>query len=476
MALPRSTVDEIFRLAAEKKGASEIGQALGVHRMQVLALLSRPPRKASSSSPGTPAFSKAPEAPASPPPLDEGPGGAAEEPLDRGPSGQQDAAASPGEETQSAASVLIGPDAYETRVVWTPADAANVQNPHLMIMGESGSGKTYATQCLVAELAQLGIPSIIFDYGQSFELDSLSRPFVKHCHPREHLIGEEGLSLNPLAVEREPKGPNGVAIRLADVFDAAFGLGDIQRKALIDAIIKAYGDVGIIPEDRATWAKQPPPMLSLRDAIDALAADRQHYANYKNAAGLSARLTTFFMLTSFRDDAQWSWDDLTADTTTKVHILQFRGLEGKTQRALVEMLLWHLFYHLKTLGQSPLRLFCILDEAHHLSFRENSPVTGLLREARKFGLGLLFASQQPEDFSPVAYSNSASKLIFQTADPTLKVSKYLVSKLANYDRPEELREAISRLKQGSAFFISRNRGHEVRVATFEERSTFWGSP
>ena len=48
-------------------------------------------------------------------------------------------------------------------------------NPHLMIMGESGSGKTYAVQCLVAELAQRKVPSILFDYGQSFELQHLTR-------------------------------------------------------------------------------------------------------------------------------------------------------------------------------------------------------------------------------------------------------------------------------------------------------------
>ena len=34
----------------------------------------------------------------------------------------------------------------------------------------------------------------------------------------------------------------------------------------------------------------------------------------------------------------------------------------------------------------------------------------LLRLGRKFGLGLVLASQQPEDFSPVAFANTASDL------------------------------------------------------------------
>lgn len=476
MTLPKTTVDEVYRLAREKRGVIDIANAVGIHRMQVVTLLEheamkRTPAVAEQTSVGTDidlwqvSADETACSPA-PPPTD----------VSAGASQQAVVQVEAAEPEAAEGSVYIGNNRYDVPVYWLPRDARRVQNPHLMIMGESGSGKTYAAQCLVAELAHSGIPSIIFDYGQSFEADKLEPPFLNFCKPKEHLIGEEGLALNPLAIERDPKGPNGVATRLADVFDAAFGLGMIQKKALIDAILRAYGDAGISADDPGTWTKPAPSMLHLRDAIDALAADRQHYANYKNAAGLSARLTTFFMLASFRNDQTWSWNSLISDPETKVHVLQLRGLEGKTQRVLIEVLLWHMFFHLKSLGQGPLRLFCVLDEAHHLSFRETSPVTQLLREARKFGLGIIFASQQPEDFSPVAYSNSASKLIFQTADPSLKVSKFLVSKLLNYGRPEELRDLISRFEQGDAFFISQNKGHEIRVSSFAERATFWSAP
>jgi DNA helicase HerA-like ATPase len=178
------------------------------------------------------------------------------------------------------------------------------------------------------------------------------------------------------------------------------------------------------------------------------------------------------MLASFRP-GKWSWDELIENKAARVHVLQFRGLEGKTQRVLVEVLLWHLFFHLKSHGQQSLRVFLVLDEAHHLSFRETGPLNGLLREARKFGLGIIFASQQPEDFSPVAYSNSASKLVFQTSDPKLKVSKFLAGKVENFNRPEEIRDAIGGLPRGEALFITRNRGLRVRIADFAKRTTLW---
>ena len=100
------------------------------------------------------------------------------------------------EETTNGSGVYVGDDAdYGDAVYWNPQDAGPVPNPHLMIMGESGSGKTYAVQCLVAELAQRTVPSILFDYGQSFELQHLEAPFKRFTGIREHLIGEEGLPI-----------------------------------------------------------------------------------------------------------------------------------------------------------------------------------------------------------------------------------------------------------------------------------------
>jgi DNA phosphorothioation-dependent restriction protein DptH len=371
--------------------------------------------------------------------------------------------------------ILVGKDReFGDLLYWNPENPTAVQNPHLMIVGESGSGKTYTVQCLTAELAQRNIPSIIFDYGQGFELHTLDDAFRNSTKPKEYLLGEEGISLNPLRIfPGDAHGPKSVASRLSDVFDAVYNLGPIQRKVLIDAILSAFEKSGITADDRTTWGKQPPSITKLQETLEYLSADKE-YPNARNAVGLAARLTTFFMLSSFRaDDNGWSWDRLIADPDHRVHVLQFRGIEGKTQRVLVEVLLWHLFFYLKSQGQRKLRVYCVLDEAHHLSFRDSGPIDQLLREARKFGVGLIFASQQPEDFSQAAFSNSASKLVFQTADPTLKVSRFLAAKCANYDSPEQIHDSIALLPQGDALFITKNRGHLVQILDLRKRATLW---
>jgi DNA phosphorothioation-dependent restriction protein DptH len=454
-------VNDILRLSTDHDAAA-IAHALNLRRLEVAAILAHQKLQATSTS--VPTADSAETKPS----LDFW------NESEPAPVPQSELAERNVEVEEPSTGIYLGEDSeFETRAFWNPADAQEVQNPHLMIMGESGSGKTYAAQCLVAELAQSGMPSIIFDYGQSFEIDKLDPTFVKYCQPKEHLLGEVGLGLNPLQIfPQDARGPNTVATRLADVFDAAFRLGDIQKKVFIDAVLRAYGKAGIVAQDSKTWSHPAPSLSVVNETIEDLAADRQGYPSYRNAAGLGARLTTFFMLVALKDE-QWSWDALTTDQTNPVHVLQFRGLEGKTRRVLVELLLWHMFFHFKSHGQNALRVFCVLDEAHHLSFRENGPIDALLREARKFGLGIMFASQQPQDFSPVAYSNTASKLIFQTSDPDLKVSKFLASKSMNFDGPEEIHDIIASLQQGHAFFITRNRGHNIRISDFSKRATQW---
>ncbi len=425
--LPKNVVNEILRLSSENHDAAAIARALNLRRLEVVAILAHrelQPNSASVPVKGAEAKPSADFWAESQPlqaPLPEPP-----------PSDLVEVSARADERAEG---VYLGDDQeFDTATFWNPADAQEVQNPHLMIMGESGSGKTYAAQCLVAELAQAGLPSIIFDYGQSFEVDKLDPTFVKYCHPTEYLVGEVGLGLNPFQIfPQDARGPNTVATRLADVFDAAYRLGDIQKKVFIDAVVRAYGKAGILVGDSKTWSNPAPGLSALSEAIEDLAADREGYPSYRNAAGLGARLTTFFMLVALKDE-QWSWDALVNDRTSRVHILQFRGLEGKTRRVLVELLLWHMFFYFKS---------------------------------------LVFASQQPQDFSPVAYSNTASKLIFQTADTDLKVSKFLASKSTNYSDPEEIRQIIASLQQGYAFFITRNRGHAIRVSDFPKRATQW---
>jgi hypothetical protein len=229
--LPESVAQLIYELGAQQKEPGEIAQILNLKKVQVSTVLAH--RKLQQAKSAEMAREEIPEQ--------------AVAVASDTPRTDETAAARDGyeevteelaeEETQTDEGIYVGDDGDHDPMYWEPMNPQSVQNPHLMIMGESGSGKTYAAQCLVAELAQRDIPAVLFDYGQSFEIQHLEKPFIDFTGIKEYLIGEEGLPLNPLQISpKDVHGPKSVATRISDVFDAAYHLGDIQRKVMIDAI------------------------------------------------------------------------------------------------------------------------------------------------------------------------------------------------------------------------------------------------
>src|SRR5206468_9272905 len=115
----------------------------------------------------------------------------------------------------------------------------------------------------------------------------------------------------------------------------------------------------------------------------------------------------------------------------------------------------------------------ILDEAHNLSFSPGSPVEKLLREGRKFGLGLILASQQPEDFSQVAFANTATKIVFQVGDERSTISRQLHRKIRNAHSFGEIYLLITKLPRGCAYVVTENVGRVVKIASLPDRVDRW---
>jgi DNA phosphorothioation-dependent restriction protein DptH len=137
-------------------------------------------------------------------------------------------------------------------------------------------------------------------------------------------------------------------------------------------------------------------------------------------------------------------------------------------------MLWNLIGFIEAMGPGPLRCFVVLDEAHKLSFDRGSPVEKLLREGRKFGLGLVLASQQPEDFSPVAFANTATKIVFQVGDERSTISRQLHRKIKNAHSFGEIYQLITKLPRGCAYVVSENIGRVVRIWSLPDRVRRWG--
>ena len=66
-----------------------------------------------------------------------------------------------------------------------------------------------------------------------------------------------------------------------------------------------------------------------------------------------------------------------------------------------------------------MRVFAVVDEAHKLSYEET--LTELIREARKYGVGILLASQSVKDFDRVVFDMVGTKIALQLEGDDAKV-------------------------------------------------------
>ena len=363
------------------------------------------------------------------------------------------------EETSQDIVVLLGADvANREQVNWQVTAAPN---PHLLIVGESGFGKTYTIQCILSELASNHVSAVVFDFGQGFIDASIPRA-------RTLDIGRAGVALNPLVIHQsDGHGPVSVAQRVADSFARVYPRIGVQQHALLRmAVLDVFRDAAIT-DDPATWTQPVPPLRLLQSKLEqyAVAGDS---STKRTAASVASHIATLFVFNVFRESGiEINWRSLFGNTTT---ILSFRGLEPAVAKLTTEFLLWHLIHYSESVGRQRLRAFLILDEAHRLSSEDGSPVEKLLREARKFGIGLILASQQPEDFTNVAISNTATKLVFQVTDPRATFARMLGSKARDFSWPQ-VADLITRLPRAHAYFLAGNVARVVAITPLEERRT-----
>lgn len=370
--------------------------------------------------------------------------------------------------------VLLGDDVESNnQIYWQPDPNAGTPNPHALILGNSGAGKTYAVQCMVAELAQGGVPSLIFDYGQGFDLNSVEQEFIDMASPIEIEVGRQGVAINPLQLfPSDVHGPVNVAQRMADTFLSVYPRMGIQQHAIIrQAVIDSMSAAGIQHEDPNTWTLPPPPFSSLLERLQRISENRDN-PHRRHAASAASHIATIFVFNTFNENGvPLDWGSIMNDRNRAV-ILRLSGLEKTLEKAVTEFLLWNLYGYVESLGPSngKIRCFTVLDEAHRLSFSEDAPTGKFLREARKFGLGLILASQQTTDFSMVALSNTATKLVFQTLDPMGTISRLLVQHTSINLTANEVKETLKALPRGRCMTALSQGTCFTSISSFEQRS------
>jgi len=360
------------------------------------------------------------------------------------------------------ASCTIGSNGDGSTILWQPDQC---HNPHLIVGGSSGSGKTYTLREIINALSVQNISFTVIDKHGDFDgLDTIQEFCFRYGFKR---------GINPLSIEPgiEYGGPQFAALSFASLINEVSGvhkLGPEQNNMLNNAIADLYRANGIKQEAPDTWRQEKYPDLndlarflmhkykkiligagSDKD-VDSLYKKKKHleklekaaareedvgneieetittlvsqyeaylrkgllndrdfliYTNAKSLLGIKNRIEHYGKVGVFVKD----------EISLKNARLNIKYLEDEQKKIVVYYVLKRLLDRFsKAAVTKKIRHYIVIDEcAFFLEISKiKQQIKKIVQEGRKFGLGVIMATQNPLNFDEDILLNSASKMIF----------------------------------------------------------------
>ncbi|MBL0065794.1 MAG: type IV secretion system DNA-binding domain-containing protein [Bacteroidetes bacterium] len=219
-----------------------------------------------------------------------------------------------------------------------------------------------------------------------------------------------GMDVNPL--ELSISGSNGERVsymnnvyQVSGILKQIFGLGDIQHPVLKDAIKRAYLEKGFSVSDRTTWNNEPPQFQDIWAILEFM---EQNEGN--NVRNLKYRIEPLFENNIFVSGV----DSISiAEILRQNSVINLSTLHTpELMKSVARFVLQAIYNRMLAEGPSKkIKLYVVIDEAHKLSYDQT--LTDLIREARKYGVGFILASQSVRDFATVVFENMGTKIALQ---------------------------------------------------------------
>ncbi|MBI2926045.1 MAG: ATP-binding protein [Verrucomicrobia bacterium] len=337
--------------------------------------------------------------------------------------------------------VVLGTAKGGEKVSWSPAIQGN---PHLMVVGLPGMGKTTCLINICQHLVQGGIMPIVFSYHDDID-EKLAALFPE-------LISSDcrSLGFNPMRVTQAgPLAHIESAGQLRDIFAAIFpDLGDLQLEQLRNAIKEAYREFGW--GDEVASAAKPPPF---RRFVEHLRHQPKPDARTQT---LLARLNELDDFKFFRaEDGGSSLLDIRKPQVLRIHA----SPNEVVQRAYASFVLYRIYQDMFRRGrQERITHAVIFDEAHRASRLKLIPT--MAKECRKYGLSMIVASQEARDFDVSLYSAIANYLILRVTDQDARA---LSRNVAPSEIERRVADRLKALPRYEALLFSEASRHPLQV-------------
>ena len=327
-------------------------------------------------------------------------------------------------------SVCFGTDPVTNTEVRWPLTVQG--NPHLLIAGLPGMGKTTCLLNLCNQMMAAGIRPIIFSYHQDID------ERLGQSADSVRFIDFDGLGFNPLEVVDRGSWMAylDVAGAMRDIFAAIYPeLGDIQAERIRGAIKESFVEVGWGNANADTSDLQEPTFSRFVEIL------RGEPKPDRGLRTLLARLEELedYGFFNLRESHSSLWES-EQPTIIRIHTTQNDNL----QRAFASLVFYGLYKDMFRRGiQEQITHALIFDEAHRAAGLKLIPT--MAKECRKYGISLVLASQEAKDFDVSVFSAIANYLVLRLTEADAK------SLVRNVSSSQQERVLIDKIKQMDRF-------------------------
>ncbi len=369
--------------------------------------------------------------------------------------------------------VLLGQDIGGHPIYWEYGHP-KLTNRHMMIFGSSGQGKTYAIQCILAELAKQGRNNLIVDYTNGFLPSQLEPEANAVLDAKQHIVHQTPLPINPFLPQRQDMGgiyiedkPIDIGGRIASVFNSVYNIGDQQSSVLSSTVTE-----GVVRY------KENMNLDQLLELVSSKADEGEG-----SAKSLKSKIEPFVQRTPFASgDESLDWKAILEDKKQLCHIFQLAGMDRDVQRLIIEFLLWDLWSYLLVAGNKQRPRTLVLDEVQNLDHQDGRPLSKYLREGRKFGASLLMATQTMSNMKKSERDqlfNVAHMLFFRPGSTELQDFAKIANQVSPSYSVKEWQEKLTNLQMGECYSIGGLVTHgdefvttakKIKITSLQERT------
>ncbi len=336
-------------------------------------------------------------------------------------------------------SVYIGTTKmFKVPFTWT---YANLTNPHIAIVGITGSGKSYFVKTFLVRANYVwGTSAVIVDWAGEY------KAWVKQSGGTIVSLGK-GAYIN--IMDLSGMKPLDRVKQIMNSFELLTDISDFpeQKRLTEEAIEQAYTNMGFNVSEKPFAGKEAP---TLKDVIT-LFQEKLQDGTYEYPAELENAIYRLRQFAREGEDyfARKSTIDLGQLASSGLVDIDLSGLPDERFRALAALfILQTLKEKMRFEGWSEskgLKTIVVLDEAWKVASDNRSDAITIVREGRKYQFGLIVASQNPTDINEAIFSNVGTTFILR-----IKFEKFINYIQGSLNFSDFIRSEITKFGVGQA--------------------------